>query len=837
MRSNKIIFRLLSTFVALLLTGVLAFSGLVFYFLPQLPATEDIMHLQLSVPLRIYAANNELIAEYGEKRRLPVAIDETPQYLLDAILASEDANFYTHGGVDFTGILRAILANFRSGGHGQGASTVTMQVARNYFLTREKTYTRKFKEVLLAFKLEKQLEKKQILELYINKIFLGHRSYGFGAAALVYYGKPLADLDLAQLAMLAGLPKAPSSNNPISNPERAVNRRNYVLGRMLKLGYITQNQYQNAIPAPVTAERHSTNPDLNAPYIAEMVRDYMVEKFGDEAAYTTGYNVITSINADFQRAANRALFTGLVTYDERHGFRGPIGHATVDTSSDKNSLNQQLSEYHSVGELVPAIVISTINDIIAAYTKQENVIEIEQNNYSWARQYKDANTRGSKPKKASDIVSAGDIVYVRLNNEDEWQLSQLPAVEGALVSLNPDNGAILALSGGFNFFASKFNRATQARRQPGSNIKPFIYSAALDNGFTPASMISGAPVVVKDDSLGSAWRPENYSKKFFGLTRMREALKRSLNLVSIRLLRSIGIEKARQHLKKFGFKEEYLPKNLSLALGTASLLPIEIARGYTVFANGGFLVEPYFIDRIEDSSHEVIFQASPLSACKLCPTPPELLPGGSPDAAISSIATPLPLEPDKSPQMDSNTGPMEDETPTEQKVPDHAPWAISRENAFLMRNLLKEVIRSGTGRKARSLGRSDIGGKTGTTNDQQDAWFSGFGPGVETTVYIGFDTPAPMGRREVGGRAALPVWISYMKVALEGVPEQLDDIPEGIVPAYIDRKTGRKVPEGTPGAMLEYFMAGHLPEKGAHTVGDPMNPEQAVGEDLPEDIL
>ena len=836
MSSNKIFIRLLSSFIALFLAGVLAFAMLVLYFLPQLPATEDIMQIQLSVPLRVYSANSELIAEYGEKRRLPIAIEDTPQNLLNAILASEDAHFYQHSGVDFTGILRAILANFRSGGHGQGASTVTMQVARNYFLTREKTYTRKFKEVLLAFKLEKQLNKQQILELYVNKIFLGHRSYGFGAAAQVYYGKPVAELDLAQHAMLAGLPKAPSSNNPISNPARAISRRNYVLGRMLKLDYISPQQYKDALAAPVTAKRHATKPDIHAPYIAEMVRDYMVENYGEEETYTAGYNVYTTINSDFQRAANQALFNGLVTYDERHGFRGVIGHADVDTSSNKDSLNQQLSEYHSVGELVPAIVLSTKNNIIGAYTKLENVIEIEKGNYSWARKYKDANTLGSRPKTASDIVSAGDIVYVRQINDAAWKLSQLPTVEGALVSLRPDDGAILALSGGFNFFASKFNRATQARRQPGSNIKPFIYSAALDNGFSPASMISGAPVVVRDSSLGSAWRPENYSKKFFGLTRMREALKRSLNLVSIRLLRSIGVEKAREHLQKFGFNAEYLPENLSLALGTASLLPIEVARGYAVFANGGFLIDPYFVDRIEDPAHNIIFQADALTACKLCPTPVELAPASTHDEEFSDTSSPIATGLGTKPDV-KNKSPASEQQTEDQSIPDHAPWAISRENAFLMTSLLQEVIRGGTGRKARSLGRADIGGKTGTTNDQQDAWFSGFGPGVETTVYIGFDTPAPMGRKEVGGRAALPVWIDYMKVALDGVPEKLSDIPVGIVPVYISKTTGKQVSKKQPGAMLEYFMEGQEPGSAIHSAGDPLYPEERTDEELPEDIF
>ena len=836
MSINKTFIRLLSALLAFSLAGILAIAALILYFLPQLPATEDIMQIQLSVPLRIYASNSELIAEYGEKRRLPISIDDTPQDLLNAILASEDANFYSHSGVDFTGILRAILANFQTGGHSQGASTVTMQVARNYFLTREKTYTRKFTEVLLAFKLEKQLEKKQILELYVNKIFLGHRSYGFGAAAQVYYGKPVNELNLAQLAMLAGLPKAPSSNNPVSNPERAITRRNYVLGRMLKLGFISREQYNSALSSPVTAKKHATNPDLHAPYIAGMVRDYMVENYGEEETYTSGYNVYTSINADFQRAANDALFKGLITYDERHGFRGAIGHVEVDKNSDQDSLDQQLSEYHSVGELLPAIILSTNNNLISAYSSNEKIIEIEKENYKWARKYKDANTRGSAPKNASDVVSVGDIVYIRKNEKEAWRLSQLPTVEGALVSLKPEDGAVLALSGGFNFFASKFNRATQARRQPGSNIKPFIYSAALDNGFSLGSMISGAPVVVKDNAFGSAWRPENYSKKFFGLTRMREALKRSLNLVSIRLLRSVGVDKTRQHLQKFGFKAENLPDNLSLALGTASLLPIEVARAYAVLANGGFLIEPYFIERIEDSAHEIIFQAKPLTACALCPSPLELIvktDKPDQDADLTAVSTGIEI----SPPVNIADTPVRDNNSDETPAPDHAPWAVSRENAFLMTSMLQEVIRSGTGRKARSLGRSDIGGKTGTTNDQQDAWFSGFGPGVETTVYIGFDTPAPMGRKEVGGRAALPVWIDYMAVALKGVPEKLADIPAGIAPVYISKKTGKQVHQGHPEAMLEYFMLGQEPDQNKGTNGDLSNPDEQPAEELPDDIL
>jgi penicillin-binding protein 1A len=829
--SKKLFSRIIASFVGLALTGVITIAALIMYLLPELPSTDNIMDIPLSVPMRVYTADNALVAEFGEKRRQPVSVSDVPPQLINAILSTEDANFYHHGGVDFVGILRAVVANLSTGGHGQGASTITMQVARNYFLTPEKTYKRKLKEVLLSFKLESQLTKDQILELYINKIFLGHRAYGFGAAAEVYYGKPLADLELAQLAMLAGLPKAPSRDNPISNPERAQSRRNHVLNRMLQLEHITPEQYQLALAAPVSATRHGSAPDLQAPYIAEMVRDFMFERYG-EAAYTSGYRVYTTVSAKFQQAADEALFNGLVLYDERHGFRGRIGTVDIANPDLEDNLAEAFKAFPTVGKLIPAIILDTQENEITALLRDGQKVTIDKENFKWARKYLDTDHRGPQIKHASDIAAAGDVVYLRRNEDETWRLSQLPGVEGALVSLNPENGAILALSGGFNFYASKFNRVTQARRQPGSNIKPFIYSAALENGFTSASLISGAPVVIRDSNLGSSWRPENYSKKFFGKIRMREALTRSLNLVSVRLLRAIGIGETRDYMEKFGFARENLPDNLTLALGSASVLPMEVARGYSVFANGGFLIEPYLVQRIESGYGEIEYEAEPLTPCRLCPSPSLL-----DDESISDPADGTVPEPVVAAALDAEENAVEPVV-DEPAAPDHAPWATSRENAFIVSSMLQSVIQSGTGRRARSLGRPDIAGKTGTTNEQRDAWFSGFGPGVETTVWVGFDQPAPLGRNEVGGRAALPVWIDYMSVALADTPVRLPDIPAGIEPAYISKKTGRAAAQSDAGAILEYFIAGTEPGSAEPTYADPFAAPDA-GEDslLPEDIM
>jgi penicillin-binding protein 1A len=789
-------FRLIASLVGLAMAGgLVVVLAVVLVISPTLPSIDSLKDVHLKVPLRVYSADAKLIAEFGEERRIPVTFDQVPPLLVKAILAAEDDSFYQHQGVDLMGIVRAALANLRSGEHGQGASTITMQVARNYFLSPEKTYTRKIKEILLAFKIERALTKNQILELYVNKIFLGNRAYGFAAAAQVYYGRTLRDLTLPEMAMLAGLPKAPSRDNPLANPENARSRRGYVLSRMLKLGFIDKAAYQQAAAAPLTASRHLPGVDVDVPYVAEMVRHHMVQKYGDQA-YTGGYKVYTTIQLKNQLAADRALQRGLMVYDRRHGYRGPAGHLRVDSNTSKDQLDNALKKYHRVDDLVPAVVLEIKEKSIGAYTRDGKVAHVGWEGMEWARRYVDVNHRGRTPKTAADILHLGDVVYLtrkrdeqtadekavaEKNGDDktanEWELAQVPAVSGALVSLRPYDGAVLALCGGFNYYLSKFNRATQAERQPGSNIKPFIYSAALEKGFTAASRISGAPIVVKDPSLEDVWRPENYSGKFFGPTRLREALTHSLNLVSIRLLRAIGPAYAVDYLTRFGFEKDKLPKNLSLALGTASLTPLEVATGFAVFANGGYKISPYFISRVEDGDGKIVEQAHPAIVCPSCL-----------DAMVD--------------RTDDDKG------ATGGDLPRYAQPAITPQNAFIMTTMMQDVITSGTGRGALVLHRSDLAGKTGTTNNYRDAWFSGFNHDVQATVWVGFDQPTSLGRGEFGGRAALPIWIDYMRVALDGDPQKPLVPPEGVTTAYINRDTSQPTTEDDPDGYQEYFMAG-----------------------------
>jgi penicillin-binding protein 1A len=778
---------------------------------PTLPSIESLKDVRLKVPLRVYSADGSLMAEFGEERRLPVKIEQVPSMLIKAILSAEDDSFYVHKGVDFAGIARAALANLRTGEHGQGASTITMQVARNYFLSPEKTYTRKIKEILLSFKIERELSKDQILELYLNKIFLGHRAYGFASAAQVYYAKPLDELSLPEMAMLAGLPKAPSRNNPLSNPDTARERRNYVLKRMHSLDYISDATYQEATAAPLTASKHIAVLDLEAPYVAEMVRNQMVERYG-QAAYTDGYRVHTTIIAKHQQATNKAVRKGLLAYDRRHGYRGAIGRISIHGEMSPDKVARQLEEYREVGELVPAVVLAIKDKAFGAYTRSGQIVTVNWEGMQWARRYIDARHRGPKPKEVGDIVRIGDVVYLRDGGQEGWELSQLPEVSGALVALRPYDGAVVALTGGFNFYHSKFNRAIQAQRQPGSNIKPFIYSAALEKGFTPATRVSGAPIVVEDVSLENVWRPENYSGKFFGPTRLRKALTLSLNLVSIRLLRAISPGFALEHLSRFGFDREKLPKNLSLALGTASLTPLEVVRGYAVFANGGFRVEPYFIDRIENGNGELVFRSEPSIVCATCPV--EVDESGPP-----VVNGELPAEA-------ASAGPR------------YAPRVISAENAFLMTSIMQDVVRVGTGRRVRELGRSDLAGKTGTTNDYRDAWFSGFNSGLVATVWVGFDQPQPLGRHETGGRAALPIWVDYMRVALEGVPEKPWLPPETITTDFVNTETGQPTTPDDPDGYIEYFVTGSDRAQPVETVEMPAVPVTDPGErKIPEGLF
>lgn len=747
---------------------------------PQLPSIEVLRDVQLQEPLRIYTRDRRLLAEFGEKRRTPVRIADVPDGLVQAFLAAEDDSFFTHRGVDFMGLMRAAVELVRTGKKRQGGSTITMQVARNFFLSTEKTYLRKLTEILLAFKIEGSLSKDEILELYLNKIYLGHRAYGVEAAARVYYGQGIGELSLARMAMIAALPKAPSRINPINDPEAAVDRRNYILGRMHQLGFIDMPDYEAAVAEPDGARLHQVQAEASASYVAEMVRHEMVQRYG-QSAYTSGFEVVTTIDAGRQESANRALRSGLLEYSRRHGYLGAEGHVNLD-ELPVGDRQASLVDYPVIGDLQAGLVVGLGEQSMEVLLASAATVSVNWDGMSWARPYKGVNRVGKSPSLASDIVSPGDIVRLEQAADGVWKLAQLPGVEGALVSLRPDDGAIEALVGGFDFRNSKFNRVTQARRQPGSSFKPIIYSAALEKGFTPASIINDAPVVFDDPRLESTWRPENYSGQFYGPTRLREALYRSRNLVSIRILRAIGPGYAAEYAARFGFTPDQLPRDLTLALGSATVTPLQMARAYAVLANGGYLVEPYFIQRIRDAAGNVVFQASPEVVCTHCPA--EL------DTINTADTAALPL----------------------------AQAVLSPQNVWLMTSMMRDVIQLGTGRKARVLGRSDLAGKTGTTNDQKDAWFSGFNHAVVTTVWVGFDKLEPLGRGETGGQAALPVWIDYMRYALQGVAEQKQDPPEGLVTVRIDPATGLLAGSGQRNAIFETFRVEEVPQESSDSL-------------------
>ena len=793
-------FRVLGILVLLAVLALgLGAGGVYWYLAPKLPSAEILRDVRLQVPLRVYTREGELIAEFGEKRRTPLRLDEVPERLIQAFLAGEDDRYFEHPGVDWQGLTRAVLYLIRTGEKGPGGSTITMQVARNFFLTREKTYIRKLNEILLALKIEREFTKEEILELYVNKIFLGQRAYGVGAAAQVYYGQPVTELGLAQVAMIAGLPKAPSRFNPIADPDQAVVRRNYVLRRMLELDYIDQAEHDTARDAPVTAKIHGLAIEVEAPYVAEMVRAHMEESYGPEV-YTAGYKVWTTLDGRLQRAANAALRQGLLEYDARHGYRGSERH--VATGKEAGPPEKVLAGIAVVGGLVPAVVTSVDESTAVAWARDVGPVEIGFESMEWARPYIHENRRGDAPKGPGAVVKAGDVIRVR-PAEDGWRFAQLPAVEGALVSLDPDDGSIVALTGGFDFYRSKFNRATQAERQPGSSFKPFIYSAALEYGYTPASIINDAPVVFEDPSLKSAWRPENYSGKFFGPTPLRTALYKSRNLVSIRLLREIGIDFALAHIARFGIDVESLPRGLSLALGSGVMTPLEAATGYGVLANGGYAVEPYFIQRVLDGDDQLVFAADPLVVCRDCDD----------ESAVTVSASTAPADGGGAGSASSSTEPVAGAATGPSGYVRRAPRVLEARNAWLMYSLMRDVIQRGTGRKARVLERDDIAGKTGTTNDQYDAWFSGFSPGLVATAWIGFDEFRPLGERETGARAALPMWIAYMKEALEGVRPREVPPPEGIVTVRIDPETGELAGASHEGAVFESFRTERVPKK------------------------
>ncbi len=797
----------LASLLALSVAALVVVAAAYFYISPQLPPIERLKDVQLQVPLRVYAHSGELIAEFGEQHREPVRYEQLPQAVIDAILATEDDRFFQHPGVDYQGLVRAVFKLVTTGEKRQGGSTITMQVARNFFLSREKTYLRKLTEIFLALKIERHLSKQEILELYLNKIYFGHRAYGIGAAARVYYGADIDELTIPQIAMIAGLPKAPSANNPVSNPERALQRRNYVLGRMFALGFLDAETYRAALDTPDDASLHKAAIELEAPWLAEMVRSYMREHYGEDA-YTAGYKVFTTIDATRQRAANAALRKALLNYDQRHGYRGVVKHIELPDDADAGQTAAELKGVRPYGGLQPALVMRVDEQGAQLQLRDGGEAVLDLEGVEWARRYITVNQRGPKPTQVSDVLKRGDILYLQPAGDDRWRLAQLPTVSGALVSVSPRDGALQALVGGFDFYMSKFNRAVQAQRQPGSSFKPFIYSAALNKGYTVASLFNDAPVVFDDPSLETTWRPENYSGKFYGPTRMREALTRSRNLVSIRLLRAIGPHYAARYVQRFGVRPDQVPKDLSLALGSGTATPLEMARAYSVWANGGFYTEPYFIEEIRDARDEVLFRANPPIACDDCEAGEEPA-GDAAQAEQTEIVTDTPDE------AAADTPPAADDEPAVEDAPEpvYAKRVVDAPNVYLITSMLRDVVRRGTGRRAMALGRNDLAGKTGTTNDQRDAWFCGFNTQLVTTVWVGYDRVQPLGNGETGSRAALPMWVDYMGVALKGMPESLMPQPPGLVTVRIDPATGLRMPPGQSGGLFEIFRPEYVPSR------------------------
>jgi penicillin-binding protein 1A len=767
------------------------------YLAPSLPDVAALRDVRLQVPLRVYSRDGRLIAQIGEYRRKPVSYEDVPQQLVQAVLATEDDRFFEHSGVDYMSLVRATANYLVYGQHSQagGGGTITMQLARNIFFTPEFTYQRKLSEIFLALRIESSFKKQEILTLYLNKIFLGQRAYGVSAAAEVYFGKSLDELTLAETATIAGLPQAPSRDNPIANPERAKLRRAYVLRRMKETDQIEESEYVAALEAPMTARLHGPATEVEAPYVAEMARAEAFDRYGEDI-YTAGYKVITTIDSRLQHAANGALRLGLMEYDRRRGYRGPLGQVEIVSATERSTL---LGQYPAINLLEPALVIEVGERSARVALADDTELPMEWIGLSWARRASDRGL-GPEPKNASEVVSTGDIVYV-VRTGTTAQLAQLPLGQSALVALDPQDGAIVALNGGFDYFVSKYNRAIQARRQPGSAFKPFIYSAALENGFTPASVVLDAPVVFDDAANEDTWRPENYSGQFYGPTRLREALTKSRNLVSVRLMRAMGIPYTVDYLSThFGFPPDSLPRDLTLALGSLQLAPTDLAAGFATFANGGFRIKPYIVERIVDATDKVVYESQPAVVCYEC------------ERDVGGRADSLSLLPS------SNSAAFLQAADTARAARSMLPperlaaRGISAQNAWLLSDMMHDVVQRGTAQRAKSLNRNDLAGKTGTTNDQFDAWFCGFNAKLVAAAWVGLDEAATLGPGEEGGRTALPSWIYFMREALRGMPQTNLPAPAGLGTVKISPDTGKLASADDPNAIFETFMEGHLPE-------------------------
>lgn len=814
-RRRRIFRYCLLTLAALSLAGLLGLIGVYFYVVPSLPSVAVLKDIHLQVPLRIYTRDGKLMAVFGSKHRIPLEYDQIPPMLMEAFISAEDDRFFEHSGVDPRSMVRAAINLIETGRKSQGASTITMQVARNFFLTRKKLYIRKIREVFLAQRIEHELSKEDILRLYLNKIYLGNHAYGVGAAAEMYYGKTVWQLNLAQMAMIAGLPKAPSAFNPLADPQRALERRAYVLGRMHDLGYIDNTAYKRAMAAPITAKPHGPQVTVSAPYVAEMVRNYITAQYGD-SAYTAGFQVVTTVDSKLQKAAEAALTADLERLDRQYGWRGALAHHHLPAQPDKATLAAAVGTAPTVANLQPAVLTQVKDKSVAAYVKGHGPVRIDWKGLQWA---------AGKADSASAFLKRGDVVYTINRGNDGWALGQLPKVQGAIVALDPYDGAIVALDGGFSFNQSKFNRAIQARRGLGSSFKPFVYSAALHEGMTPATLISNAPFVsVANQALSAMWRPQNYERNTSGMMRLREGLVHSINIVSVRALQRIGVNTAINWAKRFGFTPSELPHNLTLVLGSASLSPLTMARGYAVFANGGFLVRPYYIQRVTGPGGELLAAANPWVACSTCvapgagsaPAPASAAVPTSASVAETSPSAPVSVASPASAAVAATRAATREHAAhvlvsQPSNVPRLAPRTLPIRNAYLMQSMLHSVITSGTGKDARVLDRDDLAGKTGTTNDFSNAWFDGFGPRLVAVTWVGYDQPHSLGYNESGARAALPMWIHFMGKALKGVPESPPPMPSGLVTVRIDSKTGLRCNASDPNAIWETFRSENLP--------------------------
>lgn len=815
-----------TVFVSLAGLILLAFLATFYYLKPTLPDVAQLRDVRLQVPLRVYSRDGRLLGQIGEQRRVPVTWEQIPAVVVQAVLAAEDDRFFEHPGVDWQGVMRALVVAATTMEVSQGGSTLTQQLVRTTLITNEKELRRKLREIFLSLQLENELTKQEIFTLFVNTQFLGQRSYGFAAAAETYFGKSLAEINASEAALLAGILKAPSRLNPAASVEEAAARRSYVLRRMHYLDYLDDAAYQAALEVPLSRDLHGPRVEIDAPYVAELARLALFTEYG-EGLYTDGFRVVTTIDSRLQRAADVALRSAVLEYDRRHGYRGRSARVALQDGADDTALGIELERYPVVGGLQPAAVVGVGGDEATVLARNRKRYRLPMEGMRWARLAQGPEGMGAAPKTPGDVVATGDVVYVLPATGGEALLAQLPEVQGAFVALDPHDGAIVALSGGFDFRASKYNRAIQARRQPGSSFKPFIYSAALEAGFTPASVVLDAPVVyetpaAEDGSVEEEdWRPVNDSRRFYGPTRLRDALARSRNLVTIRLMRQLGIGYTRDYVQRFGFPASHIPADLTTALGTAQLTPLEMAAGFAVFANGGSRVAPYLVERVLAADGTILKQAEPRMACADCATP------GDPAPAVLRVSMDATGASSVRASDVGGTPPA----PAEEQL---AARAISEANAFILTDLMSDVISRGTGQRARALGRADLAGKTGTTNDGRDAWFSGFNADLVATAWVGFDQERPLGRGEEGSRTALPMWIYFMREALAGRPEHRLPMPDGVVTARVSVEAD-EFGEGGASTAFEYFLADHMP--GGSENRDGPRPDSAAPKKYEEPIF